>query len=72
MKHLGLNAFPGSSNCCSRVAKRSKADPCLEAEALGLNKNKQRNHVVHLAVREKNKKKISLQNKKGKSGTAKG
>lgn len=30
--------------------KQSKANPCLEAESLGLNRNKQRNHVVHLAV----------------------
>ena len=52
MKHLGLNAFSGSSNCCSRAGKQSKADLCLEAKALGLNKNKQRNHVVHLAVGE--------------------
>lgn len=40
MKHLGLNAFSGRSNCCSRVTKQSKANPCLEAEALGLNRNK--------------------------------
>lgn len=50
MKHLGLNAFSDRSNGCSRVGRQSKADPCLEAEALGLNKNKQRNHIVHLAV----------------------
>lgn len=50
MKHLGLNVFSGRSNCCSREMKQSKANPCLEAESLGLNRNKQRNHVVHLAV----------------------
>ena len=49
-KHLGLNTFSGSSNCCSRVVKQSKDDPWSEAEAIGLNKNKQKNHIVHLAV----------------------
>lgn len=48
MKHFRLDVFSGSSNCYSRQVKQRKADPCLEAEALGLNKNKQRNHAVHL------------------------